>query len=112
MLDNDVLYLLFIVVLLRLLRIHRVGVGFVMEEYLAACVACRLKARLDQISEANVHYWQLQGYMAKVTRALVVLVTAGLASYSWINDSHLGVHQALLVWVTVVFVCVSSLDLY
>ncbi len=66
----------------------------------------------NETPEANVHYWQLQGYMAKVTRALVVLVTAGLASYSWINDSHLGVHQALLVWVTVVFVCVSSLDLY
>ena len=50
--------------------------------------------------------------MAEVARAFLVLVAAGLAANPGVYDSHLRIHQALLVGVPVVLVCVSGLDFH
>ena len=48
--------------------------------------------------------------MSEVTWALLVFVAAGLTANPGVDNSHLGVHQPLLVRVPVVLVGVSGLD--
>nr|AIF15958.1 hypothetical protein [uncultured marine group II/III euryarchaeote KM3_72_A06] len=58
-----------------------------------------------------MHHWKLKCDVTEVTRALVVLIPAGLTTDSRVDNTHLRVHQTLLVCVTVVLVGISSLHL-
>ena len=58
-----------------------------------------------------MHHRQLELNMAKVTRAIVMLVTAGLTADTGLYHTHLRVHQTLMVCVSVVLVGVCRLDL-
>ena len=110
-LDHHVVDSLAVEVLLGLLGVDGVGPWLVVKEDLAAAVARGLQRQLDQLCESYVHDWELEGYVSEVARAILVLVAAGVAPDAGVYDSHLGVHQSLLVRVPVILVCISGLDL-
>ncbi len=111
MLLDDILNPRSMVVLLGLLDIVGVCPCLLLQQNSVASVACGLQRGLDEVGEATVNDRQLELNVTKVAWALVVLVAAGIASHTRFDDSHLGVHQPLVVCMAVVLVGVSSLDL-
>ena len=112
MLDDYILDFVSVVILLGLLWIYRMSIRLVVQKYLAAFVTCALQRCLYQVSEAYVHHRQFEGYVAEVTGALIVFVSARFTSDTGIDNTHLWIHQSLLERMTIIFVGISSLHLY
>ena len=111
MLGDDVSDAVSVIVLLALLGVGTWrGAGFAVEQDVAAVVAGGLQSRLDQVHEPDVDDGKFKLDVAKVTRRVLILAVVGRTQETRFDNTHMWVHQTLLVGVTVVLVGVSSLD--
>ena len=83
---------------------------FGVKEDFTAGVAGGFERSLDEVNETNVNHRKFQLNVSKVTRRFVVLATVSWADESRFDNTHVRVHQALLVGVSVVLVGVCSLN--
>ena len=111
MLDDDVEHLGAIVILLRLLLVDGVCASYLVQQHLVATVAGGFEAVPHQIGEPDVHHRQFELDVTEVTRTIVVLVSTGVTTNAGLDDTHLRVHQSLMIGVSVVLVGVCRLDL-
>ena len=111
MLGDDVADSVAVVVLLALFGVGTGrGAGFAVKQNVAAVVARGLQSGFDEVHESDVNHGQFQLDVTEVAGGILVLTVVGRAEQTGLDDTHVRVHEALLVGVPVVLVGVRRLD--
>ena len=83
-----------------------------MQQDVAAVVARGFECGLDEVHESDVNHRQLQLDVSKVAGRVLVLTVVGWTEQTGFNNTHVRVHQTLLVGVSVVLVGVCGFDFH
>ena len=83
-----------------------------MQQDVTAVVARGFECGLDEVHESDVDHGQLQLDVSKVTGRVLVLTVVGWTEQTGFDDTHVRVHQTLLVGVSVILVGVSRFDFH